>query len=83
MQRCVTLLINEAVRDGQGGEGGRLGLTCLSIDQDQRKYMTGQYILDKMLQPDKGETEDFVPALHHLATGSAKVTKKVCRNYLA
>ena len=77
------MMINEAVQDKQRGAGDRFGLTCLEIVQDQKKYMTGQYILSKMLQPDKGETEDFVPALHHLARDNDKVTKKVCRNYLA
>ena len=44
--------------------------------------MQCSYILEKMLEPDNGEIEDFKNALHYLSKDCEKVTKKVSKNYL-
>ena len=52
------------------------------LSQDDKKELAKSYILEKMLNPDEGEKENFVPSLHFLATDNEKITRKVGRNYL-
>ena len=54
-----------------------------NLDDKDKAELAKSYILEKMLNPDKGEIEDFVPTLHFLAENNPKITRKVGRNYLA
>ena len=52
------------------------------LSKDDKKELAKSYILEKMLNPDEGEKENFVPSLHFLAENNEKITRKVGRNYL-
>ena len=54
----------------------------MKLSTDDKKELAKSYILEKMLNPDEGEKENFVPSLHFLAENNEKITRKVGRNYL-
>ena len=89
LQRTVCLMINEAtkaVNDEIPDDEKITGLMNYdNLPENQKKYkieLVKSSILEKMLKPDKGEIEDFVPTLHFLSRNNEKVTRKVGRNYL-
>ena len=53
-----------------------------NLDDKDKAELAKSYILEKMLNPDEGERENFVPSLHFLAENNPKITRKVGRNYL-
>ena len=52
------------------------------LKKNDKDELAKSYILEKMLNPDEGERENFVPSLHFLAENNPKITRKVGRNYL-
>jgi len=68
-------MVNEAIQNTDRG-------MTLLLKPEIKKMVSTKNILSKMLQPDEGEIENFVPTLHKLSENSLGVSKKVSRNYL-
>ena len=85
LQRTVALMMNEAITATRD-KNNPLGLMDFNDETKlvpaDKKELAKTYILEKMLNPDENEIEDFVPSLHFLATDNEKITRKVGRNYL-
>ena len=86
LQRTVCLMMNEAIKATKDGGSNPLGLMDFTdetkLSEIDKKELAKSYILEKMLNPDDNEVEDFVPSLHFLAEDNDKITRKVARNYL-
>ena len=68
-------MVNEAIQNTDRG-------MKLLLKKEIKEMVSTKNILSKMLQPDEGEIENFVPTLHALSEDSFGVSKKVSRNYL-
>ena len=85
LQRTVCLMMNEAIiatRDKKNPLKLMDFNDETKLTTDDKRELAKTYILEKMLNPDDNEVEDFVPSLHFLATDNEKITRKVGRNYL-